>query len=80
MVKISCTVTDLYEVEYHQSFIEKIFNVGHISFKGNARYTAKIDLDRIKEKRIFKIYGIVHFSRFKEEFSLALKRDYSDNI
>ena len=79
-VKVSYTVKDLYDVKYQQSFIERIFDIGHISFKGRARYTAKRDLDRIKEKKVFKIYGITQFSKFKEEFSFCLNRKSTETI
>jgi len=70
--KVHYTVPDVKQMELRQNFIERIFDVGHVSFKGKARWTAKKDLDRIKEKDTFTIYGIPHFSLFRAEMSRNL--------
>ena len=57
-VKVSYSVSEIENVEFHQSKIEKRFGVGHLSFSGKAVFTAKRDVDRIKEKNSFVIYGI----------------------
>ena len=62
--KVGYSVTDLYDIEFRQSFIEKIFDIGRISFRGRVTREAK-HLDRIKEKDRFTIGGIRHFSSFK---------------
>ncbi len=67
-LKVRCSVLNITNIDFHQNFIEKIFDVGHISFSGKALFTAKRDLDRIEEKDAFTIYGIKHFSRFRSEF------------
>ena len=67
-LKISYTVTEIKNVEFHQNAFEKLFNVGRISFCGKATYTAKRDTDSIKEKYAFTIYGISNFSIFKSKF------------
>ena len=64
-LKVSYSVSDIKDIEFHQSFIEKIFDVGHISFSGKATFFAKRDIDRIKEQDTFVIYGIKNFSHFK---------------
>ena len=46
-LKVSYSVTDIKNVKFHQNPIEKIFNVGHISFLGNASFSAKRDIERM---------------------------------
>lgn len=65
--KVHYTVSDVNHIDFRQSFIEKIFDVGHISFRGKATWIAKKDLDRIKEKDTFTLYGIPHFTLFRAE-------------
>ena len=67
-LKVSYSVTEIKNVEFHQNVIEKIFDVGHISFSGKATFSAKRDLERIPDKNDFVIYGIKHFSQFKTSF------------
>ncbi len=67
-VKIRYSVSDIYDMEFHQNFIEKMFDVGHIYFKGKAMFTASRDVDRIKEKDNFTIYGVKNFEEFKRCF------------
>lgn len=67
-LKVSYSVTELKDIQFHQNVVEKFFNVGRISFTGKATFTSKRDLDRIKEKDTFVIYGIKNFSDFKLNF------------
>lgn len=67
-LKVSYSVTEIKDIEFHQNAIEKIFDVGHVSFSGNATFSAKRDLERIPDKNDFVIYGIKHFSQFKTSF------------
>ncbi len=67
-LKVSYTVTNIEEVEFQQNSFEKIFDIGRISFKGKATFTAKRDLDRIPEKNTFTVYGIPRFSEFQDFF------------
>ena len=67
-LKVSYSVSEIKEIQFHQNVIEKTFNVGHISFSGKATFTAKRDIDRIKEKDTFIIYGIKNFSDFMLNF------------
>lgn len=62
--KVGYSVTDLYDIEFRQSFIEKMLDIGRISFRGRVTREAK-HLDKIKEKDRFTIGGIRHFSSFK---------------
>ncbi|MBR2387474.1 MAG: PH domain-containing protein [Clostridia bacterium] len=64
-LKVSYSISNIQDIKYHQNFIEKIFDIGHISFSGKADFSAKRDMDRIKRKEQFTIYGIKHFSNFK---------------
>jgi hypothetical protein len=66
--KVHYTVSNLYGVEYHQNPIEKLLNIGHISFRGNARFTADKNPEKIEAPTVFRIYGIPKFSSFKENF------------
>ena len=66
-LKVSYRVTDIKNVEFHQNAIEKAFDVGRVSFTGNATFDAKRDLDRIKVPPKFVIYGIRNFSLAKFE-------------
>lgn len=67
-LKISYSVSNVHSIEFHQNPIEKIFDIGHISFQGDAVFSAKRDIDRIKEKDLFTIYGIRNFAEFKLNF------------
>lgn len=64
--KVCYTVSNLYGIEYHQNAIEKLLDIGHISFSGNARFTASKHLEEIEAPKVFRIYGIPNFSSFKE--------------
>ncbi len=64
-LKVGYSVSNIKDIEFHQNFIEKIFDVGHISFSGKATFFAKRDVDRIKEQDTFVIYGIKNFSHLK---------------
>lgn len=66
--KVYFTVSNPYHIQYHQNPIEKLFDIGHISFCGNARFTANKNLEEIEAPPVFRIYGIPHFSSFKENF------------
>lgn len=68
-LKVTYYVSDIKDVCFYQNRIEKLFDIGHISFVGNAVFDAKRDLDRIKEKNSFNIYGIKNFTHFKSHFS-----------
>ncbi len=67
-LKISYSVSNVHNIQFHQNPIEKMFDVGHISFQGDAVFVAKRDVDKIKEKDSFTIYGIRNFEEFKLNF------------
>ncbi len=67
-LKVSYSVTDIKDIQFYQNVIEKIFNAGHISFSGKAVFTCKRDIDRVKERDKFVVYGIKNFSCFKQNF------------
>lgn len=67
-VKVRYSVSDIYDMEFHQNFIERLFNVGHIYFKGKATFMASRDNDKIDGKDTFTIYGIKSFGEFKGYF------------
>jgi len=67
-LRVTYYVTEIKDVRFHQNAFEKLFNVGHISFSGKAEFEAKRDVDRIKSKEYFTIYGLKNFSRFKSGF------------
>lgn len=67
-VKVRYSVSDICDMEFHQNFIEKMFDVGHIYFKGKATLISNIDNDKIEEKNVFTLYGIKDFGEFKHCF------------
>jgi hypothetical protein len=69
-IKVSYSVSDINELEFHQNAVEKMFDVGHITFKGTATFTSKQRyMDRIPDKNSFSIYGIRDFALFKSEYN-----------
>ncbi len=69
-VKVSYSVSEIENVEFHQSEMEKKLGVGHLSFSGKAVFRAKRDVNRIKEKNSFVIYGIKESDFSKNEHLL----------
>ncbi|MBQ2729315.1 MAG: hypothetical protein IJF69_00920 [Clostridia bacterium] len=67
-VKVLYSVCDIKRIEFYQNRIEKVFNVGHISFSGKVFIEAKRDTDRIEIDQPFCIYGIPNFEQFKKEY------------
>ena len=67
-LKVSYSVTNVENVEFKQNFLERLFDLGHVSFDGKATFTAKRDMERIEPPERFTVYGISHFSQFKDEF------------
>lgn len=65
-LKVSYTVTNIQQPEFHQNAFEKLFDVGRVSFSGETTFTAKRDVDRIIPKERHLICGIQHFSDFKK--------------
>lgn len=67
-LRVNYSVSEIKNVNFHQSFFEKAFDVGRVTFNGEAVFDAKRDMDLIPHKHSFTIYGVKHFSRFKSEF------------
>ena len=67
-VRVKYTVLEVEDVVFTQNFIEKIFDVGRVSFSGRYLFDAGKHQDRIRERHRFKIRGIKNFSKFKNEF------------
>ena len=66
--KMTFVVTDLYDVRFDQNCLEKLFGVGHISFRGTINHAENADFFGITLPESFSIHGIPDFSRFIEEF------------
>ena len=67
-LRVNYSVSEIKNVNFHQSFLEKAFDVGRVTFSGEAVFDAKRDMDLIPHKHSFTVYGVKHFSRFKSEF------------
>lgn len=72
-VKVSYTVTRVKDLEFRQCFIEKMFDVGHITFSGNVTFVANKSQHRITPKKSFVIYGIKNFKLFRSDFGRNFK-------
>ncbi len=70
-VKVHFNVTEIQNLEFHQNFIEKLFDVGHISFQGKTNF--EIDKNDLENEELVNnnhlIYGIPNF----KEFTLKMK-------
>ncbi len=65
-LKVQYRISDIQNLTFQQNELEKLFDVGHIVFSGKVSFEAKRDMDRIKVPDEFRIYGIKHFTEFKE--------------
>ena len=64
-VRVKYTVTDIENLKFEQNALEKLFNCGHFSFKGNTVYESRSDgFDPLTE---FTFYGLTHFRQTKKE-------------
>lgn len=70
-LRVNYSVSKIKNVNFHQSSFEKAFDVGRITFCGEAVFDAKRDMDRIPPKDSFTIYGVKNFSRVKSEFWIS---------
>ena len=66
--RVEYTVKEIHSVEFRQNALEKRFDFGHISFSGWTTFEAKRDLEHIRERCRFTVYGIPHFAEFQAEF------------
>ena len=63
--KVKYTVTDIENLRFEQNALEKLFNCGHFSFKGNTVYESRSDgFEPLTE---FTFYGLTHFRQTKKE-------------
>ena len=64
-VRVKYTVTDIENLKFEQNKLEKLFNCGHFSFKGNTVYESRSDgFEPLTE---FTFYGLTHFRQTKKE-------------
>ncbi len=73
-VKVEYTVWDIRDLEFHQTPIERRFDVGHISFSGRCEFRAARDAELIEAPERFEIYGIRDFSAFEYELLREMQR------
>lgn len=64
-VRVKYTVTDIENLRFEQNALEKLFNCGHFSFKGNTVYESRSD--GFEPKTEFTFYGLTHFEQIKKE-------------
>ena len=64
-VRVKYTVTDIENLRFEQNALEKLFNCGHFSFKGNTVYESSAD--GFEPKIEFTFYGLTHFRQTKKE-------------
>lgn len=72
LVRVTYEVSEIRELAFHQNPLERLFDVGHISFSGEAILDTPraADLARLCSPKSFVIYGIPNFSLFQLEFRL----------
>ena len=64
-VKVKYTVSEIEDLRFEQNALEKLFNCGHFSFKGNTVYESNSDgFEPLTE---FTFYGLTHFKQMKKE-------------
>ena len=64
-VRVKYTVTDIENLRFEQNALEKLFNCGHFSFKGNTVYES--NAEGFEPKTEFTFYGLTHFRQIKKE-------------
>ncbi len=65
--KVKYTVTEIENLRFEQTKLEKIFNCGHFSFEGNTVYDTYEPL--IVPKTAFTFYGLTNFRQTKKDIS-----------
>ena len=63
--KVKYTVTEIENLRFEQTKLEKLFNCGHFSFEGNTVY--ETDSDCIVPQTSFTFYGLTNFRQTKKE-------------
>ena len=75
-VRVDYTVRRVRDVEFRQNFVERLFNVGHMRFRGSTSFDAKEKWeDRIPGRKKHVLYGIPHFDEFQEQLKELLKEN-----
>ncbi|MBO5702132.1 MAG: hypothetical protein J6S71_06805 [Clostridia bacterium] len=64
-VRVKYTVTEIENLCFEQNALEKLFNCGHFSFKGNTVYES--NSKGFEPKTEFTFYGLTHFRQTKKE-------------
>lgn len=67
-LKVHFHVSNLQNLTFYQTRLEKVFDMGHITFSGDTNFEAKRDMDRIRVPDTLRIYGIRNFTEFKKHF------------
>ncbi len=71
-VTVKYRVSEIRDFEFSQNAVEKMFNVGHISFRGYVNFEANRYDELVKPPEKFVIYGIKNFDRFKQRLERAM--------
>ena len=75
-VRVKYTVRRVRDVEFRQNFVERLFNVGHMRFRGSTSFDAKEKWeDRIPGRKKHVLYGIPHFHEFQEQIKELIKEN-----
>jgi len=72
-VRVTYTVTRLYELEFRQNRLEGFFNVGTVVFGGNTSMQASRYEDLVEFPDVHKICGIKNFSQTKSLIESIIK-------
>lgn len=64
-VRVKYTVTEIENLRFEQNALEKLFNCGHFSFKGNTVYES--NSEGFEPLTKFTFYGLTHFRQTKKE-------------
>lgn len=62
--RVKYTVTEIEDLKFEQNALEKLFNCGHFSFRGNTLYES--NTDNFDPKTEFTFYGLTHFKQTKK--------------
>jgi|GEM_PF-6658287 len=76
-IDVGYSISNIKDIVYKQNFIEKLFDIGHIHFKGEVKFMAisnrEYEKEQIREnvwfRKYHRIYGITNFSKLKEDLS-----------
>lgn len=63
--RVKYTVTEIENLKFEQNTLEKLFNCGHFSFRGNTLYES--NTDNFDPQTSFTFYGLTNFRQTKKE-------------